>query len=383
MAAALHGNLQDFGIAEVFQLVGQQRKTGILEVTHSGRALSIHFHEGSVVVAQPRGAREHDAVADMLVRCGLITRERAEAIARDSAASARSYRVVAIESGDVPRDEFEQIVDLLTQEVIFEVLRFSSGEFHFSSCHVEHDRSPDRLLGAEQILMEGLRMVDEWNTFAGRAPSPDQVLGRCGTLDEYRRRAGRDGRAAQSHAERIFQLVDGRLPVGRIIDLSRIGTFEGTRAVGLLLDAGVVEVTDSARAPVVASERGGAARLLSGLGLGLAAIVPLALLAGVLWAGSQRWLVPTPIPGTPIEIRPVERAAAAFETRRLRQALEAHRHLFAEWPRELAAVDRTGWSGSGALAAPQVDSYYYARRGDGVLLLPPDPGSGRSRGRID
>ena len=31
MAVALRGNLQDFGIAEVFQLIGQQRKTGTLE----------------------------------------------------------------------------------------------------------------------------------------------------------------------------------------------------------------------------------------------------------------------------------------------------------------------------------------------------------------
>ncbi len=31
MAVALRGNLQDFGIAEVFQLIGQQRKTGMLK----------------------------------------------------------------------------------------------------------------------------------------------------------------------------------------------------------------------------------------------------------------------------------------------------------------------------------------------------------------
>ena len=32
MAVALRGNLSDFGIGEVFQLIGQQRKTGVLEV---------------------------------------------------------------------------------------------------------------------------------------------------------------------------------------------------------------------------------------------------------------------------------------------------------------------------------------------------------------
>jgi len=33
VSVALHGNLRDFGIGEVFQLIGQQQKTGVLEVS--------------------------------------------------------------------------------------------------------------------------------------------------------------------------------------------------------------------------------------------------------------------------------------------------------------------------------------------------------------
>jgi hypothetical protein len=32
VSVALRGNLRDFGISEVFQLIGQQRKTGVLEI---------------------------------------------------------------------------------------------------------------------------------------------------------------------------------------------------------------------------------------------------------------------------------------------------------------------------------------------------------------
>ena len=246
MGVALHGNLEDFGIAEVFQLVGQQRKTGVLEIEHADRPLCIQFYEGSVVTAEARGNRDYDALADMLVRCGLLTRERALAIARDSVASARAYSVVASESGDVSAGEIEQVVDLLTQEVIFEVLRFTSGSFRFSACHVEHDRPPEKLLGAEQILMEGLRMVDEWRTFAPRAPSEDTVLGRWGSFDDYR---GGEAAASAVPERDVFQLVDGRLSVRRIIDLSRVGTFDGTRYLVGLLDAGVIETVESIAPP--------------------------------------------------------------------------------------------------------------------------------------
>ena len=377
MSVALHGNLQDFGIAEVFQLIGQQRKTGVLEVEHGKRKLCIHFDEGSVVLAETRGATGHEALADMLVRCGLLTRERANAIAQDSLSSARAYHVVAVEGGDVPASELERIIDLLTQEVIFEVLRFTSGSFHFVARPVDHDRPPEKLLGAEQILMEGLRMVDEWRTFAAHVPSPTAIAIRCGTFEDFRERAGSEARDALARVESIFQLVDGRLSVGRIIDLSRAGTFEGTRALAALVDARAIELREPILPPMVRSERGGLAGFASGAQFALSATVPLLLLALVLWASGQRLWEQAEPPGTPIEVRSFERAAASFETRRLRHALEAHRHLWSAWPTELAAVERTGWQGSNALAAPHVGSYYYAQRGDGVVLLPPDSGSTR------
>ena len=43
MTVALHGNLRDFGIGEVFQLIGQQQKTGFLEVAEGGLRLRIAF----------------------------------------------------------------------------------------------------------------------------------------------------------------------------------------------------------------------------------------------------------------------------------------------------------------------------------------------------
>ncbi len=48
MSVALRGNLQDFGIADIFQLIGQQRKTGILEFKDGQESVQLRFdHAGS------------------------------------------------------------------------------------------------------------------------------------------------------------------------------------------------------------------------------------------------------------------------------------------------------------------------------------------------
>ena len=46
---ALRGTLGDFGIADIFQLVGHQQKTGILLLKNRELEVRIYFVEGNVV----------------------------------------------------------------------------------------------------------------------------------------------------------------------------------------------------------------------------------------------------------------------------------------------------------------------------------------------
>lgn len=377
MGAALNGNLQDFGIAEVFQLVGQQRKTGVLEVTHEARTLRVAFDAGSVVWGAWGRGSEHQALAEMLVRCGLVTRERVQRLLEGSRASARALRVAAVESGDVAAGEMDSVADLLTHEVIFEVLRWKKGSFHFSARPVDHDRPVEKLLGAESILMDGLRMVDEWETFADLVPSDEAVFRRSASFEVYRQRARAEARGRVSQAEAVYQLVDGRLAARRVIDLSRLGSFDGTRALAALHEARVVEVVDDGLAPRAQRERRGARAWVQAASTAVVALLPLIVLAAlVLQVGAEhRVWVPSGVPGVPIARSAYPGAVASFEARRLRHAMEAYRYLWRRWPESLAELERTGYP-SGlervmAMAGPEAGSYYYATRGDDVLLLPP------------
>jgi hypothetical protein len=85
VTVGLSGNLVDFSIADVFQLIGQQRKTGRLELKNGQRRAQLAFDRGLVVSAEPAVGRasDLDPLADRLIRCGQLTRERAqEATAR-------------------------------------------------------------------------------------------------------------------------------------------------------------------------------------------------------------------------------------------------------------------------------------------------------------
>ena len=367
MSVALRGNVKDFGIAEVFQLIGQQRKTGILELSDGDEQVQLVFDRGAVVEAAPVGGRPHEGLGEMLVRCGLLSRQRVEKLHRECAASAQTLPRRAVERCGLDAAELASIEDLLTRETLLRILRWSSGSFDFRAQPVEHERQLGTLLGAEQILMDGLRMVDEWQSFCELVPSQDLVFQQTAPFEEFRPRA--DSPQQLEAIERVYRLVDGRTPVDRIVDLSRLGSFDATRALASLRKAGVVEALDPA----------GAGRLRPRTRLfdrgQLRAVVPaligLALLAVVSAAANLRPGAPVEPRGVAIDRAPLEALRLAHEVRGVRHALDAYRFLDGRWPEALPELAERGLPGAQPLASPGAQAYYYAtREGDALLLAP-------------
>jgi hypothetical protein len=368
--SALRGNLRDFGIAEVFQLIGQQRKTGVLEIDRDGECVRLVFDGGAVVMAEPVTGSHDGALADMLLRCGLLTRESLLDLQRQVEVSLRRLGAVLAESGALSADQLGQIEDLLTQETLFTVLRWEDGSFAFSAEEVEHDRG-GRLLAAEQILMDGLRMVDEWRTFSARAPSDETVYQRVGRFERWAAERAAEGRRIES-ARRVFQLIDGRLPVRRVIDLARLGTFEATRVLVELRDAELIEPLDpgqlAKRQPKVRlpTLRRPDARPL------LAAALPLVLLVALAATAVRAPVVEAAENGFAWRRQPVVEARAAFETERVRKALEAYRFARGHWPETLADLVQVGLLEPAALTPSEGRPYYYERRENDAVLLAPE-----------
>ncbi len=367
MSVALRGNLQDFGIADIFQLIGQQRKTGLLEITSDGQTMGLAFDAGGIVWARPVGVHPDAMLGQRLVRCGLLTQGKLDELQQESAVSARSLPVLAVETGAVSSADVREIEDLVTNDTIFVVLRWSTGSFDFSAQPVDHKRPVESLLAAEQILMDGLRMVDEWQSFAALVPSGDIVFQRCGLIES----APLQG-ADRRKLEKMFALVDGRQSVERIADLSQLGLFEATRVLAELRQHSLIEpMSKRARVRGGPSERPSRG-IVANVRWLLAAAVPLLLLAIVVSMLLERG--PSgEAPGVfPIERNPLELAQARFEKRRLLQALEAQRMLTGRYPERLAEVGSTGLVGSEALTPSNGADYYYAQRGNRILLLAPE-----------
>jgi len=372
MSVALRGNLQDFGIADVFQLVGQQRKTGVLEFTRAdGRQVQLRFDRGAVVSAAPAESRAHESLGEMFVRCGFLTRDQITALHAECEPSGQSLPRLAVARGWIGEQELWQIEDLLTRETIFEVLRWSDGSFDFRNQQVFHSRAFETLLGAEQILMDGLRMVDEWQAFADLVPSEDTVYQRVGRFESYREQASGELARHLEQAERIFYLIDGRLKVWRVVDLSLLGSFDAMRALAALHRAGVIAPLDAGS---VSLRRRPRAKVLpqTDVRTWIATLVPLLLLAFVAAAITARISMPTRPHVFPIPPSALELVRADYGSLRVRHALEVYRFDSGRWPEQLSDLSERGILSPEALASDQGRPYYYVARAEGAVLLAPE-----------
>ncbi len=245
---ALEGTIRDFGLPDIFQLIGLQRKTGTLTLTNEkdDEVVTVTFENGMVVMADASSHRLEDRLGNVLVKQGKLTRERLEeALAVQKQTLQRLGHILAGTSAITSRD-LREALTIQVSQIVFRVFRWRDGRYQFApSDAVDYDRENFAPMSTDFILMEGIRMVDEWPIIEKKIPSfamvfrpvVDPSLIEVASGSEPDTSAGLRGGAASSSGrirlspeeERVFRKVDGVRTVQAIIDSTGIAEFEACR----------------------------------------------------------------------------------------------------------------------------------------------------------
>lgn len=239
---ALEGNLRDFGILEVIQLLGQQGKSGVLRIWDTtGEQRQIFLCEGKVSHATTSRKEGRDLLGERLAKTGIVSRhdfERALDIQRESG---RYLGEILVERQMT--DETAVLNALYTQihEIIYEIFKIGEGKFKFEMLPMNQFPSISVNLSAEEVMLNILRMVDEWPEISRRLPPPDMIVQRTGTLEEH------DITLPEDH-DVVYRLVDGKRTVNQISDLSVLGKFATLEVLGDLLESGYITTLTAKKA---------------------------------------------------------------------------------------------------------------------------------------
>jgi hypothetical protein len=264
---ALEGSLTDFGLADILQLIYFQRKTGILTLSGKIDTVKLLFIEGNITGAESKRRIDDNRLGKILVKKGFIKDTDLQAVIEEQKKTGTKIGNLLLKRELVSRETICEILNSQITETVIQLFSWKQGTYEFSTQGIPQEKDMAFSLDTQHLLMEGLRIVDEWSVIKGRI-----------ALDTLFQKKSEDSSQLSEAEREIFSYVDGENDVSTIIDLSGRDNFEVSKTLLALLEKGSIESIEPVK---VISPEEAAAEMRSRSDI-LSYVAPIAMIASAI-----------------------------------------------------------------------------------------------------
>jgi tetratricopeptide (TPR) repeat protein/outer membrane protein assembly factor BamB len=247
---ALKGDLASVDLAQVFQMLALNQKVGMLCITSPRGWRALYF--------EPRGFcpyfDEHvllDKVVGRATRTGHIDPEVVREARLHAVATGAGLADALIEAGHLTDAELVSMLRSEMEEEIYELFSWDQATFEFlegaRSIEGRDGHVDSRFVFAtDMLIMEAARRIDEWSFIEDRIESPRELFRVAGNAQP--------DEELEEVALAVFDLVDGKRNVTRLIELTGMPPFLVHKGLAVLLDEGLIEAVPAGALPETAAE---------------------------------------------------------------------------------------------------------------------------------
>jgi len=232
----LQGNIERFTLPEIFQLVSASRKTGTLGIQRDDDIVMVYFKDGSVIYGY--GPRKTYHIGRMLVDMGRISPEQLdESISIQAAEQSKNKRLgqILIDKRYIDRADLEQVIRKQVEELIFSLMSWDRGSFKFYEDQFPTDEEITVNLSTENVVLEGLRRLDEMTRVRDCLPEFATVFAVARSEPGQRREI-----SLRPEEWNVLALVDGRRSINDIVAASSLESVDTLRHLSSLQLAGLI-----------------------------------------------------------------------------------------------------------------------------------------------
>jgi hypothetical protein len=169
---ALKGQLRDYSLEQLLNLVHLAHKSGVLTIQSLEGEAELAFQEGKLVHAAVEG--HPGTLLDRMVHAGKLTRSRVDVYAIESQQQDdRQIGLFLISAGLATKDEIVQVVRDSIVEAVYQLFDWEDGSFNF----VQQESAPAGkilvLVELESLILEGSRRRQELAELRKALPERD------------------------------------------------------------------------------------------------------------------------------------------------------------------------------------------------------------------
>ena len=167
---SISGNLRTMPFPDLLQWVAHSRKTGTLAVEGKPYNKKIYFRDGLVVAASSEDPKEF--LGYFLVGWGFLGEEELQELLdmQDQYGTLLGELLVIV--GRVSREDLIHILQVKTEETIYELFLWEEGDFRFLENILPAKKFQPLNIAVDMLILEGVRRKDEWNRCRERIPDP-------------------------------------------------------------------------------------------------------------------------------------------------------------------------------------------------------------------
>ncbi len=240
----LQGNIERFTLPEVFQLIASGRKAGTLAIQKEDSIVMVYFKDGNIIYGY--GPRETFHLGQLLKERGVIRAEQLEEAVSIQAKTENAKRLgeILVSRRFIDRTDLEGVVKNQVEQLLFSLLSWQTGSFKFYENQFPTDEEITVNLSVENVILEGLRRLDEMNMVKETLPDLASVY----TISASQ--AGRT-RAVTLQADEwnLMALVDGHRTIDDICRVSPVDRSETLKRLAHLKLAGIITKTEKKERP--------------------------------------------------------------------------------------------------------------------------------------
>jgi Domain of unknown function (DUF4388) len=234
---ALRGNLHDFTITQLLNLINLANKTGTLVVEGPGETAEVAFRNGKLAYAQI--GQEDSSLASVLHKAKKLSTGQYKSIQQRAAhISDKELGLLLINAGYLSQEDILTNLQLHFIDIVQHLFSWVEGLFHFDNDSLPPDDRISVRLDLENLIIEGSRQMRELEQLQDEIPSLDMAL-------KFTDRPGTKLRNVNLSVEewRVVSYVNPRNTIRQIAGANKMNDLEIRRIVYGMLQAGLVEIT--------------------------------------------------------------------------------------------------------------------------------------------
>ncbi len=204
----IQGNLQSVGVLELFSMLNQWRKTGILSIITETAERGFLFCEGNLICATASDAKRR--IGSFLVRLGFISEDEINMFTVGSQYVPGHFGQQLLETGKITSKQLRTAVKAQIFSILNEVLGWESASFFFDDSVTV--QTPKRgLVATPSFILEVAKRTDDHRYARKMFPEPNLV---------FAKEKNADASQVEEELKGIFSLVTGKNSIDQILFLS-------------------------------------------------------------------------------------------------------------------------------------------------------------------